>query len=64
MKIIKRKSHADVSYEDSIAKAKQAQARERDAVYQQTGLRIAEDGRPVLEKKDADIDPKRTAVSA
>lgn len=54
MKIIKPStSHAQVTYEESVRKAKQANAREREAVYQQTGLRIAEDGRVVVEKKDA-----------
>lgn len=54
MKIIKPStSHAQLTYDESIAKAKQANAREREAVYQQTGLRIAEDGRVVVEKKDA-----------
>lgn len=52
MKIIKP-SHAQVTYEESIAKAKQANARERAEVERATGLRILDNGQIVLEKKDA-----------
>lgn len=48
-----KKSHAYISYEESVSRAKQAQQREREEVYRATGLRIMDDGRVQMQKESA-----------